>query len=57
MIFLFRGVLLDHRVVDLKVPKVAVDPRGDSGVDPKAENIFAALSKNGKQKPFWTGVD
>ena len=22
-----------------------------------AENIFAALRKNGRQKPFWTGID
>ena len=23
----------------------------------QAENIFAALRKNGRQKPFWTGID
>ena len=23
----------------------------------QAENIFAAMRKNGQQKPFWTGID
>ena len=29
----------------------------ESGSNKRAENIFAALRKNGRQKPFWTGIE